>query len=91
MGHIDLVMIDGDHSYTGCKLDYEINRHFPHRFLAFHDIVNPHPQIQVDDVWNELEGHKVSFVEPHKEIEQDHSTMGIGIWSATEKPLTRES
>jgi Methyltransferase domain len=84
LGQIDLVMIDGDHSYEGVKLDFEINRNYPHRFLAFHDIINPHPQIGVGRLWKELEGSKIEFVEPHKEINQDFSTMGIGIWSGTE-------
>lgn len=84
LGHFDLVLIDGDHSYEGVKKDFEINKAFPHRFLGFHDIVNPHPQIQgVKQLWNELEGHKLEIVRPHLELGIDHSTMGIGVWSAT--------
>lgn len=82
LGHFDLVMLDGDHSYTGVRLDYEINRAFPHRFLAFHDIVNPHPQIAVGRLWSELQGFKHEIVHPHKEIGWDRSQMGIGVWSA---------
>lgn len=81
LGHVDMVMIDGDHSYEGVKLDYEINRGYPHRFLVFHDIVNPHPLIQVDRLWRELEGFKVEIVQPHRELGQETSTMGIGIWA----------
>lgn len=87
LGHIDLVMIDGDHSYEGVRLDYEINRQYPHRFLGFHDIANPHPLIQgVAQLWNELEGTKVEIVRPHKELGLEHTTMGIGIWSAPTCP-----
>lgn len=83
LGPVDLVMIDGDHSYEGVKLDFEINREYPHRFLAFHDIANPHPLIQgVAQLWSELEGHKVEIVCPHTELGLEHTTMGIGIWSA---------
>lgn len=77
LGHFDLVMIDGDHSYRGVKLDFEINRSFPHRFLAFHDIANTHPKIEVARLWGEIEGKKVEIVHP----QAGFSTMGIGIWS----------
>lgn len=35
----DLIFIDGDHSYTGVKNDYEISKHSGNIFV-FHDIVN---------------------------------------------------
>jgi hypothetical protein len=80
LGHIDMVLIDGDHSYEGVRRDFEINREYPHRFLAFHDIANSHPQIQgVAQLWKELEGNKTEIVYPHK----DFTTMGIGVWSAS--------
>ena len=83
LGHIDMVMIDGDHTYEGVRRDFEINREYPHRFLAFHDIANAHPQIQgVKRLWNELDGNKVEIVLPHKELGLDRTTMGIGVWSA---------
>ncbi len=83
LGPIDLVLIDGDHSYEGVRLDFETNRRFPHRFLAFHDIVNPHPLAPgPKKLWAELEGTKVEIVRPHQELGLDHSTMGIGIWSS---------
>ncbi len=87
LGHIDLVFIDGDHSYEGVRRDYEINSSYPHRFLAFHDIVNPHPAIQgVGKLWRELDGYKLEIVRPHLDIGLSESTMGIGIWSQTESP-----
>ena len=77
----DLVMIDGDHSYEGVKRDFEINRKLPHRFLAFHDITGYHPSTRgVKQLWDELDGHKLEIVRPHRELGLDHSTMGIGIW-----------
>lgn len=85
LGHIDLVMIDGDHSYKGVRLDFEINKLFPHRFLAFHDIANPHPQILgPGQFWRELEGSKIEIIKPHVEIGLQTSTMGIGVWSSLE-------
>ena len=83
LGHIDLVMIDGDHRYMGVKKDFEINRQFPHRFLAFHDITGANRWTTgVAKFWNELEeGHKWEICRPHAEIGLDHSIMGIGVWS----------
>ncbi|MFN8606763.1 MAG: class I SAM-dependent methyltransferase [Vulcanimicrobiota bacterium] len=82
LGHFDLVLIDGDHSYAGVKADYEINRQFPHKFLAFHDIANTDPAIEVGRLWKELEGDKIEIVRPHPAL----SSMGIGIWSAPAQP-----
>ena len=83
LGHIDLVMIDGDHRYKGVRKDFEINRRYPHRFLAFHDITGSNRWTTgVAKFWNELnEGHKWEMCRPHAEIGLDHSVMGIGIWS----------
>lgn len=83
LGHVDLVLIDANHSYRAVKRDFEINRQFPHRFLAFHDITGFHPATRgVARLWSELQGTKVEIVRPHREIGVEHSTMGIGIWSA---------
>ena len=83
LGHIDLVMIDGDHSYRGVQRDFEINRTFPHRFLAFHDITGANRWTTgVRKFWSQLdEGHKWEICRPHAELGLDHSVMGIGIWS----------
>lgn len=83
LGPIDLVMIDGDHTLEGVKRDFAINKAFPHRFLAFHDIVNPYPGIDVARFWRELEGNKVEIVRPLPEVGWEESKMGIGIWSAS--------
>jgi len=88
LGHIDLVFIDANHAYHAVKRDFEINRGYPHRFLAFHDITGATRQTTgVGRFWRELdEGHKREIIRPHRELGLDHSTMGIGIWSATEPP-----
>jgi hypothetical protein len=83
LGHVDLVLIDANHSYSAVKLDFEINRQYPHRFLAFHDITGSNRWTTgVRRFWEELnEGHKVEILRPHAELERDHSIMGIGVWS----------
>ncbi|HEX7707081.1 MAG TPA: class I SAM-dependent methyltransferase [Thermoanaerobaculia bacterium] len=81
LGHVDVVMIDGDHSYEGVRRDFEINRRYPHRFLVFHDIIGYHPMTDgVRRLWNELDGDKTEIVLPHLEIGLEEPTMGIGIW-----------
>jgi predicted O-methyltransferase YrrM len=76
---IDLIFIDGDHSYDGVKKDFKM--YFPlvrkGGIIAFHDIA-PRPiesPFQVDRFWNEI---KEEF--KHVEIEnRDHGIAGIGI------------
>lgn len=88
LGHVDMVLIDANHSYRAVKRDFEINRRFPHRFLAFHDITGFHPATRgVARLWRELKGDPlggdtVELVRPHREIGVEHSTMGIGVWWA---------
>jgi hypothetical protein len=88
LGHVDLVLIDADHSYAAVKRDFEINRAFPHRFIAVHDITGATRQtVGVRRFWEELEeGYKLEIVRPHLELGSDRSTMGIGIWSEREMP-----
>lgn len=85
LGHIDLVFIDGNHTHAGVCRDFAINRAFPHRFLAFHDITGANRWTTgVKKFWDELDtGHKWEICRPHAELGLAHSVMGIGIWSAT--------
>jgi hypothetical protein len=87
LGHIDLVLIDGDHRYAGVRRDFEQQTRHPHRFLALHDITGANRWTTgVRRLWSEIEGHKRQIVHPHLEAGIDSPTMGIGIWSATEDP-----
>ncbi|MFN7973869.1 MAG: class I SAM-dependent methyltransferase [Acidobacteriota bacterium] len=85
LGPIDLVLIDANHSYRAVRSDFEINRGFPHRFLALHDITGHRRQTEgVAKFWRELSGgRKQEIVRPHRELGLAHSTMGIGVWSET--------
>lgn len=85
LGHVDLVFIDADHSYRGVRRDFEIQRTHPHRFLAFHDISGSNRHTRgVARFWRELEGDRLEILRPHRELGLDYTTMGIGLWSATE-------
>jgi len=86
LGPIDLVLIDANHSYHAVKRDFAVNRGFPHRFLALHDITGSSRHTRgVARLWRELsQGHKLEIVRPHRELGLEHSTMGIGVWSERE-------
>ncbi|HHH30386.1 MAG TPA: class I SAM-dependent methyltransferase [Polyangiaceae bacterium] len=89
LGPVDLVFIDANHSYRGVKRDFAINRAYPHRFLAFHDIAGSVARKTngVAAFWRELdEGHKREISRPNAAIGAREPTMGIGLWSATEVP-----
>jgi hypothetical protein len=90
LGHVDLVFIDANHGYRAVRRDFEINRSYPHRFLAFHDIAGADRRTAgVARLWRELEGYKLEIVRPHRELGRDNSTMGIGVWSERPFALAR--
>jgi predicted O-methyltransferase YrrM len=81
---IDLLMIDGDHTYEGVRSDFEMYGPLVGSggLVAFHDVL-PHPgfpSCQVDRFWDELkhEHRVIEFLEPdnHREWGQ---WGGIGV------------
>lgn len=88
LGQVDLVLIDANHAYHAVRRDFTINRAFPHRFIALHDITGSNRHTRgVRRLWRELAvggGQQLEIVRPHLELGSDQPTMGIGIWSATE-------
>lgn len=65
----DVVFIDGDHSYEGVKMDWEMYGHMGEQVI-FHDI-NPENGLGVSKLWAELKGKREEFIAPA-------SSMGIG-------------
>lgn len=61
---VDLLFIDGDHTYVGVKEDFEMYGDLvrPGGLIAFHDIV-PQADSGVDQLWRELKGRKHELVD----------------------------
>lgn len=76
---VDLLFIDGDHTYEGVKKDWEMYSPLvrPGGIVVFHDIVEHEsaPDCQVDRLWNEL---KQKY--RHEEFcSPDRGWAGIGV------------
>jgi cephalosporin hydroxylase len=97
---VDLLLIDGDHTYEGVRRDFDAYNPFVANggILAFHDIVPENPQRkseydlcsgQVPRFWSELRARY-----EHAELVDDwkQGAMGIGIlsWPPREAPRSME-
>jgi predicted O-methyltransferase YrrM len=75
---LDLLFIDGDHSYEGVKRDFEMYAPLvrPGGLVGFHDIAHHPPELHsdVDLFWSEV---KTSY--PHREIIHNPQTGWAGI------------
>lgn len=88
---IDLLFLDGDHSYSGVKRDYEIYMPLTKHVIAIHDIwntyVNPLPEfppVETHKFWDELcENEKkhtlISFKKNRKHERDPWIDLGIGL------------
>ena len=83
--YFDLIFIDGDHSYTGVKNDYEISKNSG-KIFVFHDIVSDVCP-GVVNFWNELktnEGNTYNFFEFTEQYDDvwnntHQKFLGIGV------------
>lgn len=77
---LDLLFVDGDHSYSGVKRDFEMYAPLVRKggMIGFHDILKHPPEMEceVDRFWNEIKG-----AYPHREIVENRRQgwAGIGV------------
>jgi predicted O-methyltransferase YrrM len=82
---VDLLFIDGDHSYSGVKQDYDQYRTLVRQggLIVFHDILQNRfdPDIQVAKLWDELKlSHDVTEIVD----DYDQGLFGIGVLTVRE-------
>ena len=92
---VDLLFVDGDHTYDGVRLDYSLYGPLVGQdgLVAFHDIL-PHPEVpecQVDRLWNGVKGdfEHLEFLDPDDVSPWGRQWGGIGVLFRG-KPVTRE-
>jgi predicted O-methyltransferase YrrM len=77
-GSVDLLFIDGDHSYDGVRADFENYAPLvkPGGLIAFHDVAPPaNPTSQVDRLWHQLR----DLYETREIIDGEGPGYGIGV------------
>lgn len=85
----DLIFIDGDHSYSGVKSDYEICKNSG-KIFVFHDIINDVCP-GVVKFWNELKNNETDtynfyeFIEQYEDVWNDTHQKFLGIGVAIKK------
>ena len=87
--YFDLIFIDGDHSYSGVKNDYEICKNSG-KIFVFHDIVSDVCP-GVVQFWNELKNNEsdkydfFEFTEQYQDVWNDTHQRFLGIGVAIKK------
>lgn len=74
---IDMLFIDGDHTYRGAKKDWEMYSSLvrPGGLIAFHDIAKDYDDTQVKSLWDSI---KAGF-EHHEYAVHPEGLYGIGV------------
>jgi cephalosporin hydroxylase len=81
-GEVDFLFIDGDHTYEGVRLDYEMYRGFVRTggFIAFHDVNHPDDDdVGVQKFWLELKANAQACGQEVREFIDPARGKGIGV------------
>lgn len=76
---VDVLHIDGDHSYDGVRTDFEMYEPLvrPRGLVLIHDVLNERdPRVEVPKFWNEL-GRGYVIASPR-------NPLGFGVWTKEE-------
>ena len=75
---LDFLFIDGDHTYEGARLDYELYASLvrPGGLIALHDIANNTEDVGVHRLWAEL---RASHPEARDILAPPPAAQGIGV------------
>lgn len=83
LGWFDFVFVDGDHSYQGCKNDYDLALKHTKKYIGFHDLKETDYYVKngidcgVQQLWQEIKSEKKHrFAEA---IDMNCEWGGIGI------------
>jgi cephalosporin hydroxylase len=95
---VDFLMIDGDHTYEGVRLDFEFYAPFVKDGcpIAFHDIL-PHPEeraCEVDLFWHEIKKRyrHTEFVDPYRDAYgRQYGGIGVIYWRERSRSSPRPS
>lgn len=76
--NVDLILIDGDHSYEGLKRDFELCKQFNPKYVSFHDICSDSCE-GVVKFWNEIKGRykHYEFTDQYDSVKG--TFLGIGL------------
>ncbi|MEI7425215.1 MAG: CmcI family methyltransferase, partial [Candidatus Staskawiczbacteria bacterium] len=98
VGEVDLLFIDGDHSYDGVKQDFENYSPLVKKdgYVILHDIVSSDYHrsqgVNVDIFWNEIKSNYLSyeFCKPNGDPRIRPDCMGIGVLKMEKKMVKKQ-